>query len=124
VSVITTMRQTLAADLAPAGVPVHAAWPERPVIPCLVVVPGVSSYVTANPGAPFGEYALWVDVLLLVRRDGPGLVALEALDSLLEVVLANTVDWALSAVDAPSLVAVGPQQVLGCLISLSKAFRL
>ena len=120
---ITAIREKLAADLEPTGLPVFVAWPDRPPIPCLVLVPGGAGYVTAPPGNNFGAYTLWIDVLLLVRRDvGP--VALAALDEVLEVVLANTVDWGLTRVDAPSLVAVGQQQTLGCLISLSKAFRL
>jgi hypothetical protein len=121
--IITAMREQLASDLEVTGLPVYPAWPDKPAYPCVVVVPSGSGYVTSPPKMTFGEYLLWVDLLVLVKRDvGP--VALAALDAVLGDVLANTVDWGLTRIDAPSLVAVGQQQALGCLVTISKAFRL
>ncbi len=118
---IEQLRQALADDLKPVGVPVHDAWPDRPVTPCIVLVPSGGNYVEA--GSTFGEYVVRMDVLVLVARERYG-AALSRLDALVEAVLANTVDWALTGVETPSLVAIGPSQVLGTVVALAKATRL
>lgn len=111
---------TLVSDLAPAEVPVYQAWPNRPDVPCLIVVPG-QPYIAG--GQTFGSYDVRVEVLILVgHADYP--IALEDLNSLIETVLANTVDWALINVEQPSLVNVGASSILGAVVSLAKGARL
>lgn len=118
---ISQLRDQLASDLAVLDVPVATAWPDRVTTPCLVLVPpSTASYITGGP--TFGEYTIGVDVLVLVGK--PSAVTLEALDLLIEGVLANSVDWALSGVDSPSTVTVNGAEVLGTVIHLSKPARL
>lgn len=118
---ISELRATLENDLRACKVQVHSAWPAAPAAPCLIVVPSTrENYVTA--GKTFGEYVLNIDVLVLVSRDRAA--GLRSLDSLVEAVLANTVDWAFKGTETPSLVNVGSQNVLGSIVQLGKAFRL
>jgi hypothetical protein len=118
--VIADLRHGLAGDLATAGVSVHEAWPDRPVPPALVVVPG-GPYVAA--GQTFGDYLIRVDVLALVARRAYA-QSLTELDVLVEAVLSATTSWGLTGVEQPSVVTVGPAEILGAVISLQKAARL
>ena len=119
---ITAVREQLAADLAEVGVPVHSQWPDRVTVPCLLLVPAADRpYVTG--GQTFGEYALALDVVVLVER-GSHEVALPALEALLDAVLANTVDWGLTGIDSPTVVTVAGVDHLGTTVHLSKFARL
>lgn len=117
---IAELREKLAADLAVTGATVHDGWPDRLTPPALLVTPPSSgSYVTAGPD--FGStYIVAADVVVLVGKASLSL-ALEALDTLLEGVLTNTADWALSGVDAPAVVTVHGGECLGTTVHLSKA---
>lgn len=117
---IRELREQLAADLAVIEVPVYPAWPAAPAIPSLIVTPA-PIYVAG--GQTFGRYVVTVQVLILASRQRDG-ASLDQLDQLIEMVLANTVDWALTGVEAPSLVSVGQQSVLGTLVTLAKGAAL
>lgn len=121
---LQSLRETLAADLAPLGVPVSASWPNAIVAPCAFVIPPLGdNYVVG--GQTFGEYRMNVDLVLLVDHStaSEGLAALEALT---ELALANTVDWALAGVEPPAPITVTESgaEYLGTVMHLSKPFRL
>jgi hypothetical protein len=61
--------------------------------------------------------------VVLVARAASG-ADLNALDGLVEAVLTHTVDWVMTGVDAPSLVTVNAQDVLGTVIGLAKPGRI
>lgn len=121
----TDLRETLADDLAVVGVPVYPEWPDVVVAPCVFLVPPFAgSYVTG--GRTFGEaYVLSIDVVILVAH-GPVDAGYAQLETLIEAVLANSVDWSLGGVDAPSPVTVTENgaEYLGTVVHLSKPTRL
>ncbi len=124
-SVIRTLRDALAADLEPLGVPVHAAWPTELDVPCAFITPPLSdAYVTG--GARFGEYVMSVDLVLIVDHNENPDAALASLEDLIEIALANTVDWALNGVESPAPINVvdSGAEYLGTVIHLSKPTRL
>lgn len=119
------LRDQLAADLAVIGVPVHASLPDDLDVPCVFLVPPLTaSYITAANlyGA---SYVLALDVVVLVAHTGAG-EAYEAVESLVEAVLANTVDWTLTGVDPPAALTVteGGAEYMGTLVHLSKPTHL
>lgn len=120
---IQTIRDTLAADLGVLDIPIYAAWPAKMISPpCVFVTPPVStSYVTAGPN--FTEYTVAVDVVALVAKADAS-VALANLEVVIEGVLANTVDFGLSGVDAPGTVSVNGVEYLGTVVHLAKPSRL
>lgn len=125
---IRELRDQLHTDLSGAvvlhgyTVPVAKSWPDRISPPMLFLVPpSGGSYVGA--GRAFGEYLVSLDVVALVARGSPE-VALETLEVLVEKVLLNSQDWALSGVDSPSVLAVNGAEHLGTLIHLAKPARL
>jgi hypothetical protein len=121
--VIAELRAALVSDLdAATTTPVHNAWPDRFTAPCVAVVPPAGSYVRA--GQTFGSFEVLADALLLVPRGTDAATALVALDSLIELVLANSADWSLQGVDSPSIVTVGAVEHLGTLIHLAKQSKL
>jgi hypothetical protein len=124
VGAFSDLRDTLAADLAALDVPVHPAWPDTLVVPCVFLTPPLGGeYVTAGP--TFGGYTMAVDVVILVGHAQAG-TAFAALEHLIETVLINTVDWSLDGVDSPSPISVtdGGAEYLGTVIHLSKTTRL
>jgi hypothetical protein len=125
VGAFKTLRDVLVADLAPLGVPVYSSWPSAVVAPCAFLTPPLSGpYVTG--GREFGgSYVMAVDVILLVGHS-PAAAGYEVLESLVELLLANTVDWTLISVDAPSAmtVTVSGAEYLGTIAHLSKPTRL
>ncbi len=118
---ITALRDQLAADLAPLGVPIHAAWPDRVTPPCVLVTPPPGRYVAGGP--QFDSYTVALDVVVLVPRSSPS-IALAALDLLIEGVLLNTTTWGLSGVDGPSSTTVGGFEVLGTIVHLEAQTRM
>jgi len=119
---IGTLRDTLAADLGALDVPVLAAWPDRVTPPCVIVVPPASaSYVVGGP--TFGSFTVALDVVALVPHGSPN-VALPALETLIEGVLTNSVDWALNGIESPGVTTIGAAEVLGTVIHLAKTARL
>jgi hypothetical protein len=81
---------------APIGVPAYGDWPPRPQIPCAVVtypltVPPVSG------GQFAGSFVVAADVFLCVPLTDP--TPSQTLETLIERVLDNSNDWALSGVD-------------------------
>ncbi len=120
-SIITTTRRTLQNDLKATRFTVLDAWPNDPKVPCIVIVPASATYIGA--GQTFGEYVINVDVLCLASRDRYT-AGLAALDDMVQAVIVNSQDWALLGVETPQLIGVGPQQVLGCVVSLAKAVRI
>jgi hypothetical protein len=124
VGVFADLRGALAADLAVAGVPVFPSWPDDLDVPCIFLAPPVGGdYVSA--GQTFGSFNLAVDVVILVAHSTAE-SGIEALDTLLEAVLANSVDWSLTGVDAPAPITVTDQgaDYLGVAVHLSKSTRL
>jgi hypothetical protein len=124
VSVIGTIRAALVADLAPLGIPVTPSWPDVLIPPCAFVVPPVANnYV--SPGLTFGEYLIALDLVIMVDH-ADAADAMEALDTLLETALRNTVDWTLITVEGPSpaVVSENGSEYLAVLIHLSKPVRL
>jgi hypothetical protein len=124
-AVLRQLRETLAADLAEAGVTVTitAAWPAPDLqVPCMFVAPPLSgSYVT--PGPNFGSgFTVRVDVVMLVEHASAE-ASLAALEELIEAALINTADWALEGVDAPAPTAVtdGGGEYLAAVLHLSKS---
>ncbi len=118
------MRDALAADLAAVGVPVFGDWPVDARAPCVFIAPPLTGYYVSG-ARELGTYVLSVDVVVLVEKRPPN-EGRDDLETLLEGVLANTVDWALVGVDPPSGVTVSDStiQFLGTVVHLSKAFRL
>jgi hypothetical protein len=117
---LTDLRESLVADLGGTGLAVHVAWPDRPAVPCLIVVPG-GQYVSA--GQLYGDWLVRLDVIVLVARDSYP-VALANLDTAIDAVLTATGSWGVTGIDQPSLVTVGAAEVLGVVIQLQHATRL
>lgn len=123
-SAIKDLRDTLVADLAPLGVSVHADWPIRAEPPCVFLAPPLGgNYVTG--GREFATYILSIDAVVLVARRPPD-EGREDLETLVEALLRNTVDWALIGVESPSTVnmAESSTEFLGTVVHLSKPFTL
>lgn len=115
---IRELREQLVADLAAVGVSIHDEWPDRVTPPVMFVAPALGgSYVTS--GDSFGGYVVSVDVTILIRD-----VDLDALEFLIEGVLANTVDWALVGVETPAVATVNGNNYFGTIVHLSKLARL
>jgi hypothetical protein len=126
VSVISALRAGFAAELAVLlDIPVAASWPDQIAPPCGFLSPPLAdNYVERGPN--FKEHTVALDLILLVDHDDPA-TSLAALEALLEVALVNTeADWSLSGVDspAPTAVAEGGAEYLGCVIHLSKPINL
>jgi hypothetical protein len=116
----TKQRRQLALDLKATGIEVHAAWPDRLAPPCIVLAPG-SPWVDTTD-TTFGEFRGRVDVHLIAATGGTE-DALNVLEGALETVLHYTADWAVEAVDAPSLMPVNGTDYLGTTLTLAKPFR-
>lgn len=115
---IRELREQLAADLraVEGGPTVEAEYPARLTPPILYVQPPETEYILS--GKAFGEYAVSMDVVIVIRdRD------LAELERLIEGVLANTVDWALLGVDAPEAITANNIAYFGTTVHLSKAAR-
>lgn len=119
------LRNALAADLAVLDVPVYDSWPIRPDPPCIFLVPPLGgSYITGARQFA-GSYVLSLDAVVLVERRPPD-EGREGLETLVEGLLRNSIDWALSGVDPPSAVNISESsyEFLGTVVHLSKSFRL
>lgn len=125
---IAELRTALVADLvtgsggnaSPIGVPVKEAWPSKVLNPPVVYVvpPQDRPYVTAGPN--FGQWTVAVDLVILSGR-ADAADALAELEQLVEIALANTVDWTLAGgVDSPSTITVNGTECLGTTLHLSK----
>lgn len=125
---IQELRQRLIDDLLSgsdgAADPVRArildSWPGKaPAPPVLFVVPPQTQpYVIAGP--TFGQHTLNLDVVILAGRS-EAKDSLLQLEALIELVLVNTMDWALSGVDSPSVVTINGVDHLGSIIHLSQS---
>jgi hypothetical protein len=113
---IAELRDRLAADLAAVLDRVEAQPPSRLTPPIVYLVPA-EPYVSA--GQTFGDYVISVDVHVVVRTWN-----LTEIEKIIGLVLANTTDWALTAVDAPGPVTVSGLDHYGTIIHLAKAARL
>jgi hypothetical protein len=113
---IQALREALRADLEGAQVKVYIGWAERVSVPCVVVVPPVTAYITG--GQFVGSYTLALDLYLLVRS-GVG-NSLSTLESLIETVLIHTVDWGLSGVDGPGTLSISGADYFGTIVHLTK----
>lgn len=122
---LKVQRDTLVADLAPLGIPVHAAWPDAVVVPCAFITPPLGGgYIVAGPQFA-GTYTVSVDVVILVGH-ADAADAFAALEDLIELTLVNTIDWTLTGVDPPSPVTVTENgaEYLGTVVHLSKPTRI
>ena len=123
-SALRDLRDTLAADLAALGVPVHTNVAIRLDPPCvLLTAPIGGPYV--NGGRELGSYVVSLDAVVLVEHRPPD-EGREDLETLIEGLLRNSMDWALTGVDPPSVVTVADNasEYLGTVVHLSKAFYL
>jgi hypothetical protein len=119
---IKDLRDALITDLEVVGVPVMDDWQVRAEPPCILVGPARGGpYVT--PGLEFTSYVLSTDVIVLVEM-GPD--ARDRLETLIENVLVNSVDWALGGVDTPPIQSVEDSTVefLSSAVHLEKGFYL
>jgi len=114
---ISELRDRLTADLkAVEGINIETGVPSRLTPPVIYVTAPPDSYVLS--GQTFGEYVISLDVQIVIRnRD------LAYMDTLIEGVLANTMDWALVGVDAPGIFSANNFEYFGTTIHLSKATR-
>lgn len=123
-SAFKDMRDELAADLEVLEVSVFSSWPQRITLPCVYVMPPLGSvYISAGPS--FGEYTVHADVAVLVDHDDVN-EALETLETLLEGVIKNSMDWAFGGVEPPAPITVTESgaDYLGAVLHLSKPIRL
>jgi hypothetical protein len=121
------LRDQLIADLEVVGVPVLDDWAIRAEPPCILLTPPLStSYVTA--GQQFASYVLNIDAVVLVEfsETQPDDVSRDQLEDLVEEVLRNTVDWALTGVDSPGTATVPESTItfLGTVIHFGKSLYL
>ena len=117
---LAEIRAALISDLSPLNVPVHIPWPDRVNPPCAIVGLEQGAYVVG--GQTFGSFEVRMTVTLLVAKALADPVA--ALESLIELTLANTVDWALTGVDAPGTDTISGMELLGTTIQLAKQSKL
>lgn len=123
-SKLAELRNILIQDLAVLGVPVFGAWPIRAEAPSVYLVPPLSApYVAA--GREFGSYVASLDAVVLVERRPPD-EGREALELLLEDLLRNSADWALTGVDSPAAASMQDSTIefLGTIAHLAKTFYL
>jgi hypothetical protein len=124
VSRLKEIRDALVADLDPLNVPVYGSWPIRADPPCVFLAPPLGGAYVAG-GREIGTYVVSLDAVVLVERRPPD-EGREDLEALLELLLRNSVDWALTGVDSPSAVTIAEStyEFLGTVVHLSKAFYL
>lgn len=117
-------RDALMADLAPLGVPIVGEWPIQASAPCVFIVPPLAGYY-ATGGRELTSYVYNLDAVILVERRPPD-EGREDLETLLEALLLNTVDWALLGVDPPSAATVQESTIefLGTVVHLGKTIYL
>jgi hypothetical protein len=119
------LRDQLAAELRDAlDVTVFSSWPTDIVLPCIYVMPPLGdAYIQAGPN--FQEFTLATDVAILVDH-ADVVESLEALETLIEGALVNSMDWALTSVEPPAPITVteGGAEYLGTVLHLSKPFHL
>jgi len=102
VSELQSVRQALVDDIGDIGVTVQAGWPDEISPPLVIVVPPAQGqYLTSGP--ELVDYTVNLDIICLVEH-GEINASTEALEELVEAVLANTSQWPLQAVDAPTAV--------------------
>jgi len=124
VSVLKDLRDQLAADLEVVGVPVFASWPTRITLPCIYVMPPLGSVYIA-PGSGFREFLVYTDVAILADHDDV-VASLEVVESLLEAVIVNSMDWGFNGVEPPAPITVTESgaEYLGTVLHLSKTITL
>lgn len=123
-AVLTALRLTLAADLAPLGIAVHPAWPDDLELPCAFITPPIAApYLIA--GQTFGTFTASLDLVIMVDHTD-GVTALTQLEALIEAAAVNTADWLLTGVDAPAPMSAseGGAEYLASIIHLSKSVRI
>lgn len=123
-SVLKSMRTTLATDLSVLGVPVYPEYPLRLDPPCVYfTVPIGGPYIAT--AREFGTFVVSLDVVVLVEHRPPD-EGREALETLLESLLLNSMDWALLGVEPPATQTIEDYtyEFLGTVVHLSKAFHL
>jgi hypothetical protein len=121
VSVYKDMRDKLKADLEIIdGVQVFSSWPKQIVPPCIYVMPPLGDiYMTA--GDTFRQYVVHTDVAILTDHADVD-ESLELLESLIEAVIRNSMDYSFGGVEPPSPMTVteGGADYLGAVVHLSK----
>lgn len=125
---LTEARAGMLAALADVlTIPVHPAWPEKPSPPMCTVVPNNGPYVEV---APFEEYLVNLDVLVLVARTSTALADLEAItEDVLRMCapgtdLGSVGTYGVAGVDGPAALTIGTTQCLGTLIHLNTLEKL
>lgn len=110
-------------DADPVGVSVYFAWPEHFAAPAiLITTPRNGTYISG--GQSFGlELQLSIDVNVLVPRSN-AVAELEAINSMVETILHNTADWALTGVDGVALFNVNGGDYPGTIMHLSKMIKI
>lgn len=124
-SAIKDLRDALAVDLAPLSVPVYTQWPIRLDPPCIFLTdPVTGPYITG--GQELGSYVMSIDAVVMVPAAIVEDRGREDLETLLEALLRNTVDWAVTGVDPPSSAAFesDAHELLGAVAHLGKTFYL
>lgn len=121
------LRDQLIADLQVVGVPVMDDWLIRAEPPCILLTPPLATpYVTG--GAQFASFVMYIDVVVLVEHSDtqPDNDDRDELEGLVEDVLRNTADWALTGVDSPGTATLPDSTItfLGTVIHLGKSLYL
>lgn len=126
------MREKLVEDLEVGlGVPVYQQYPRRPQFPCVLVrtpFQGTMVEVPRNAdgkAAPIGSYQYSLDVYVSVRMNQDDSAAeLAELEELLEKVLYNASDWAMTGVNTVDLQRIDTVDYPTIIIHLAKQERL
>src|SRR6187402_2584242 len=101
--------------VTPTPHPIHPPYPLRVVPPCFVVGMMPGPYVTG--GQVFQSFEVLMTVIVLVPKSD---TYLDDLETMVEYVLSNTVDWGLRGVDTPSAFNESGMEMLGTTIVLAK----
>ena len=102
----------------PTTLPVHAPYPGRVVAPCYVVGMKPGPYILK--GQVFQSFEVIMTVTILVPKSDD---YLNTLESMVEYVLANTVDWGMQGVDTPTALTESGMEMIGTVVSLSKQMK-
>lgn len=120
---LTGLRTEVADMLTAAGINADHYVAEVLAPPVAVVAPG-DPYLTLGEPAPFGHYNVNLSVLL-VGSKGTHKAAAEAVDALIEqVVAALDSDWEVTSVTQPGQVNLNGSAYLGAVLSIEQITKL
>lgn len=117
-------REEVAAALTAAGITSHTWVPERVGVPSALVGPDDPYLQPPQPGTPFRNFIINLQVLLIAGK-GTNKAVTEAADTLIEKAHAALVqEWDITGVGAPGQVVLGGQSYLGLAMFIQRSISI